>query len=139
MLSSSERIASIDEAVPHLWGCAVKVGSKEYLLREILENMPQGVSAYDADGCLFARNRRMQEIYDLPDDLMQVGTPLRSIVTFLANRGDYSEGIPEIGQKSYRCSYTGAPGTQRSAAARQYALRSDITVAAGWRTAPYIS
>ena len=93
--SSSERIAAIDEAAPRLWARAVKPDSNEYFLREILENLSQGIAAYDSEGRLFAWNKTMQEIFDLPDELMTAGTTWQTIMTFLAERGDYGEGDPK--------------------------------------------
>ncbi len=94
-VSEKVRIAAVDDAAPRRWQGGLEAGSNEYFLREILENLPQGVAAYDSDGCLFAWNETMQEIFDLPDRLMTAGTTWRSIVTYVAERGDYGEGDPK--------------------------------------------
>lgn len=70
-------------------------GSAEHLLREILENLPQGVAAFDTDHRLFAWNYPFQAILDLPDDLMQVGVNWQELLAYVARRGDYGPIDPE--------------------------------------------
>ncbi len=45
-----------------------------------LDNMAQGLSMYDADDRLITHNRRYAELYDMPDALLQPGTPLSLIL-----------------------------------------------------------
>jgi signal transduction histidine kinase len=93
--SDGGRVLEIDASLPGSWEGEAGIGSNEILLREILENLSQGVAVYDADGCLFAWNQSMQDLFDLPDSLMKAGTNWHAIAAFLANRGDYGDGDPE--------------------------------------------
>jgi len=59
-------------------------------------NMPQGLCLFDAEKRLVVSNRRYQEIYDLPDELVRPGTPLSRILQFYDDRGDKDDkGIDE--------------------------------------------
>jgi signal transduction histidine kinase len=74
---------------------SVHHGSTEHMLREFLENLPQGVAAFDADHRLFAWNHPFQVILELPDDLVQVGVTWQEMLSFTAHRGDYGPGDPQ--------------------------------------------
>lgn len=93
--SDGRRVVEMDSPLPRSWEGEAGAGSNELLLREILENLSQGVAVYDADGCLFAWNQSMRDLFDLPDHLMKVGTNWHAISAFLATRGDYGDGDPE--------------------------------------------
>src|SRR3546814_17169976 len=58
------------------------------LLRSTLENISQGLCAFDGDQRLMTWNARFFELLDLPYAYAQVGTPLIDIVRFLAARGE---------------------------------------------------
>lgn len=62
------------------------------LLRGTLENISQGLCAFDPDYRLMTWNARFFELLDLPHTYAQVGTPLADIVRFLAKRGDLGGG-----------------------------------------------
>ncbi|MEI9898793.1 MAG: EAL domain-containing protein [Hyphomicrobium sp.] len=47
-----------------------------------LNNMVRGLSMFDADECLIVCNRSYRQIYALPEELTQPGTPLREIVRY---------------------------------------------------------
>ena len=53
-------------------------------LAEVLSNVPQGVSKFDAEQRLVVCNNRYAEIYGLPPELVQPGTPLRRILEYRA-------------------------------------------------------
>lgn len=59
------------------------------LLRFTLENMAQGIAVFDQDLRLVAKNRRAQEMFDVPDSVFRVGASLRELIEFNARRGDY--------------------------------------------------
>ena len=65
------------------------------LLRGTLENISQGLVAFDRDYRLIMWNARCFELLDLPDAYAQVGTPLIDILRFQASRGEFGEGDPE--------------------------------------------
>ncbi len=62
------------------------------LLRGTLENISQGLCAFDADYRLMTWNARFFELLDLPHTFAQVGTPMIDIIRFLAKRGDLGPG-----------------------------------------------
>lgn len=62
------------------------------LLRGTLENISQGLCAFDRDHRLMTWNARFFELLDLPHTYAQVGTPLVDVVRFLAKRGDLGGG-----------------------------------------------
>ena len=66
------------------------------ILNDVLENIAQGVVKYDSQRNLVMWNRQLQELLQLPDELMTLGRPAIDIATFFARRGDYGEGDPAI-------------------------------------------
>ncbi|MDO8399768.1 MAG: PAS-domain containing protein [Bradyrhizobium sp.] len=53
-----------------------------------INNMSQGLCLFDVDKKLVISNRRFQEMYRLPDELVAPGTPLSRILQFYEDRGD---------------------------------------------------
>ncbi len=51
----------------------------------------QALSIYDSKLRLVLSNRRFQEMFDLPDELLQPGALFRDTIHFLASRGEYGE------------------------------------------------
>ncbi len=64
------------------------------LLQSTLENIGEGLSVFDSQGRLVARNSRFCELLDLPPDLT-ASAPLRDILTLQAIRGDFGDDDPE--------------------------------------------
>lgn len=56
------------------------------LLQTAIESIDQGVALVDKDMQLVAWNRRYQVIFDLPDQLVQVGTPIANLIRFNLER-----------------------------------------------------
>jgi PAS domain S-box-containing protein len=91
-----------------------------------IDNMSQGLCLFDADRNLVVSNRRYQEMYGLPDQLVLSGTPLRHILQHYVDRGepadltiDQYDRLPELYRQTYQ---------------RQDGRNSDSTPAAnGWR------
>jgi signal transduction histidine kinase len=71
-----------------------EVSEKSHLLETTMDAVGQGISAFDADLKLVARNAQFAELLDLPPELTRTGTPFESIVAFVAARGGYGEGDP---------------------------------------------
>ncbi|BCH27244.1 histidine kinase [Mesorhizobium sp. L-8-10] len=66
------------------------------LLQIALDQMEQGITVFDRDFRLTCWNRQYRNLFDLPDDMGQVGVRVSQILRFLAERGDIppdSEGI----------------------------------------------
>jgi diguanylate cyclase (GGDEF)-like protein/PAS domain S-box-containing protein len=53
-----------------------------------ISNMSQGLCLFDADKRLVISNKRYQEMYRLPDELVLPGTPLSLILQHYADRGE---------------------------------------------------
>jgi len=64
------------------------------LLRSALENISQGICAYDKSNRLMTWNSQFFELLDLPSTFASAGTPMLDIVRHLAGRGEYGEGDP---------------------------------------------
>lgn len=59
------------------------------MTRSGLNRIQQGLSIYDADLRLTISNRRFQEMFSLPDHLIQPGAPFAETIRHLAEAGDY--------------------------------------------------
>jgi Na+/proline symporter/signal transduction histidine kinase len=57
------------------------------LIASTFEHMAQGISVVDADQRLVAWNRRYQELFDYPDDMLYVGRPVADLIRHNAQRG----------------------------------------------------
>jgi signal transduction histidine kinase len=64
------------------------------LLQSTLDNIGEGLSVFDNRGRLIARNFRFCELLELPADLA-VGTPLREILRWQADRGFFGDVDPQ--------------------------------------------
>lgn len=64
------------------------------LLHGTLENISQGICAYDSSWRLLTWNSRFFELLDLPTTFASAGTPMADIVRHLAAQGEYGEGNP---------------------------------------------
>lgn len=60
------------------------------ILQTALSQMDQGVAVFDSAERLAIWNRRFRHLLDLPEQVGQVGYPLRDIIDLLAERGDIS-------------------------------------------------
>ena len=58
------------------------------LLQIAIENIDQGVALVDAEMQLVAWNRRYQQLFDLPEDLVCVGTPIADLIRYNLQRGN---------------------------------------------------
>jgi len=64
------------------------------ILQASFENISQGISVVDKNLNLVAWNSRYQAMFDYPDELLQIGTPIEKLIRFNAERGDC--GVGEI-------------------------------------------
>jgi len=58
------------------------------LLQIALDQMEQGITVFDRDFRLICWNRQYRALFDLPDEMGQVGVSLDRILHHLAQRGD---------------------------------------------------
>lgn len=61
------------------------------LLQIALDQMEQGITVFDQDLRLICWNRQYRALFELPDEMGQVGVSLDQILRFLARRGDVGE------------------------------------------------
>ena len=60
-----------------------------------ISNMAQGLSLFDADKKLVISNRRYQEMYRLPDELVLPGTPSDRILQYYVDRGETNLAVDQ--------------------------------------------
>ena len=65
------------------------------LLHTTMENVGQGISVVDADLRLVAWNRRYTELFEYPEGLVHVGSPVEDLIRYNAARGEWGEGDAE--------------------------------------------
>jgi PAS domain S-box-containing protein len=67
------------------------------VLRATLDNMEQGLILIDRELRIIAHNKRLAEIWNLPDQLMAGEPSFEAVLRYLAERGEYGPGdIDEI-------------------------------------------
>jgi len=65
------------------------------LLQQALDQVRQGIAAFDKDMRLICWNRQFREVLGLPPEVGQVGVPLDQIVRVMAQSGDLGPGETE--------------------------------------------
>ncbi|MBW3097444.1 PAS domain-containing hybrid sensor histidine kinase/response regulator [Pseudohoeflea coraliihabitans] len=63
------------------------------LLQTALGQLDTGITVFDSSNQLIIWNRRFREMFNLPESVGQVGTPLESILRILSERGDIPKGM----------------------------------------------
>ncbi len=81
-LSAREARKLVDEA-------SRAIASRHEIMRDTLENLPQGIATFDPELRLQLWNRRFVELLDQPVERLGVGTRLEDIVAFNEARGEY--------------------------------------------------
>ncbi|MGF7008064.1 NahK/ErcS family hybrid sensor histidine kinase/response regulator [Aminobacter sp. BE322] len=61
------------------------------LLQIALDQMEQGITVFDQDFRLICWNRQYRSLFDLPDDMGQVGVSIDRILGYLVARGDIAQ------------------------------------------------
>ena len=92
-----EKEMSLDGVMDLLSGASQAIETNWELTREAIENIPQGISMFDAEQRLVAWNRRFFELLALPEHLAVVGTPMAAFLRLNAERGEYGPG--DVGQQ----------------------------------------
>ncbi|MDR2872524.1 MAG: hybrid sensor histidine kinase/response regulator [Xanthomonadaceae bacterium] len=81
----SEIVAMLDEA-------GQKLRFNREILSTTLENISAGVSVIDSEMRLMAWNKRYQEMFEYPQDMLYVGCPVAGLIRYNAERGELGEG-----------------------------------------------
>lgn len=61
------------------------------LLQIALDQMEQGITVFDQDFRLICWNRQYRSLFDLPDDMGQVGVSIDRVLAYLVARGDIAQ------------------------------------------------
>jgi len=74
---------------------AQKIEENEALLRNILDNIAQGVVAFNQDHQLLTWNENYREILAFPKTLLKPGLTNEKMALYLAKKGTFGDGDPE--------------------------------------------
>ena len=92
-------------------------------------NMPQGLSLFDVEQKLVIANSRFRELYELPEELVRPGTPLRVMLQDNTERG----ATRELPLEQQLQSITMLPTQSvRSPAGRDILIKRNRTADGGW-------
>ena len=103
--ASSRRIISIllsrgnvtrTDALQLLDEASAALQQNRELLQHALNHARQGVTVFDSNQTLLCWNRAFQTLFDLPDHMIHVGTPLEHIIRYNTARQFYGPGQSEI-------------------------------------------
>ena len=70
------------------------IKDSESIIRNVLENVTQGVVMYDRQRRVVFWNERYQEVFQFPDGLLKAGASNADLALYLAERGELGEGEP---------------------------------------------
>ncbi|HUT48686.1 MAG TPA: PAS-domain containing protein [Alphaproteobacteria bacterium] len=71
-----------------------ELGERSDIVQAILENMAQGLVAFDGNLNIIVANERLAGLLDTPSDMLAPGRSYRHVIERSAARGDYGPGDP---------------------------------------------
>ena len=90
LLTQNQRISrSVEQRTEEL-------RESQQVLSNVMENIPQGLAAYDSNARLIAWNTRYKEIFGLDASLLFAGQTVRALIRDFAGRGGYGPDDVEI-------------------------------------------
>ncbi len=96
-----DRVAARTKALDHA----------EQMMRAAVDNMPGGIMMLDKDLNIVFLNERYRELYDVPEEIMQPGRPIRDILVYNVGRGTLGAGDSEaMIEARYKEFESGTPG-----------------------------
>jgi diguanylate cyclase (GGDEF)-like protein len=99
-----------------------------------LNNMPHGLSMFDAERRLIVCNRRFAEMYRLPQDLTEQGTPFDRIIAYRSSTGQAPADVDTYSHQMRKIGAKGKPHNYRVALVDGRTIQVDYEpmVGGGW-------
>jgi diguanylate cyclase (GGDEF)-like protein len=99
-----------------------------------LNNMPHGLSMFDAERRLIVCNRRFAEMYRLPQDLTEQGTPFDRITAYRSSTGQAPADVEAYSHQMRKIGAAGKPHNYRVALVDGRTIQVDYEpmISGGW-------
>ncbi len=86
-------ISERKRAAQRLQAASELLAQKSHALQVTLESIDQGIVTLEADGRCSVYNRRMIELLDVPESLLESDNVFKDVVRFQTARGDFNAGM----------------------------------------------
>ena len=87
--SLNQKDVHLGDVVSIVGEAAKAVSFNRGLLQATIDNVSQGITVIDKDLRLAMWNKRYLELFDFPEDIVKVGTPIEEIIRLSALQGEY--------------------------------------------------
>jgi len=88
-------LGTLRDYVNRVVSAETAVGERDLLIREVLANMSDGVYMIDKDMRVVLANRQVENLTEVPKNLLQPGAALKDAISHLARNGYYGDGDPD--------------------------------------------
>lgn len=92
MAATFQRNMRMDRMMDIIDDATLVIEQGRELLRDAVENIPQGISMFDSDLRLVVFNQRYADIMNLPPKLCRVGIKIEDLFRYNAHHGEYGPG-----------------------------------------------